>query len=91
MRASVGDGINICRVVLWPFARRIRRNLIASSFRKPSQQRQDDDAEDGKDNHFREDVQQKRHLGPPLRVVAVCRSSIGPIVLDPVGERVGER
>jgi hypothetical protein len=37
-------------------------NLIAFGiFRKPCQQRQDDDTEDGKKNHFPDDVQQKRH------------------------------
>jgi hypothetical protein len=39
------------------------RNLIAFGiFRKPCQQRQDADAEDGKKNQFRDNVQQKRHL-----------------------------
>ena len=44
---------------------------MAAGLRKPSQQRQNDDAEDRKENHFPEDVQQKQHWSPPLGVVAV--------------------
>jgi hypothetical protein len=48
--------------VLWPFVQRRSRNLIAFViFRKPCQQRQDADAEDGKENQFPDDMQQKRH------------------------------
>jgi len=48
--------------VFWPFVQRRSRSLIAFGiFRKPCQQRQDANAEDGKKNQLRDDVQQKRH------------------------------
>jgi len=79
--------------VLWPFMQRRPRSLIAFGiFRKPCQQRQDDDAEDGKKDHFPDDVQQKRHWGPLRLGVAVCRSSItADYTADPRQESTAAR
>ena len=66
-------------LVLRPFTIR-RLGLRAFCPCKPCQQRQDDDGQNGKENHFPDNMQQKRHGGPLPRVVAVCRSSISPII-----------